>query len=202
MEKNLVQELKYKKENNMIKAVVWDIGGVILEDHMVYSFWDNKVGSKQLRLEFGTGKITLKEFIGKGGELFAITEEEFFKRYKEAYYSIKSINENLERYKQMKTPKYILSDTNQVHVEFIKEFYPEVLSLAKKCYLSHEINMRKNSIDVFNYVIKDLKLLPSEILFIDDKKPHIDLAKKAGMNAIHYINPEQLREELNKLNVK
>jgi putative hydrolase of the HAD superfamily len=186
----------------MIKAVIWDVGGVILEDFMVYSFWDNKVGSKQLRQEFGTGKITLKEFIGKGGELFSITEDEFFKRYKEAYYSIKPIDLSLEIYKQMKTPKYILSDTNQVHVGFIRKFYPEVLSLAKKCYLSHEINMRKDSIDVFNYVINDLKLLPCEILFIDDKKPHVDLARKAGMNAIHYKSHEQLKEKLNKLNVK
>jgi|GEM_PF-3174784 len=186
----------------MIKAVIWDIGGVILEDHMVYSFWDNKIGSKQLRQEFGTGEIALKEFIGKGGELFGINEEEFFKRYKEAYYSIKSIALNLELYKQMKIPKYILSDTNQVHAGFIKEFYPEVLILAKKCYLSYEVHMRKDSIDAFNYVIKDLKLLPSEILFIDDKKPHIDFAKDAGMNTIQYNDPEQLKEELNKLNVK
>jgi FMN phosphatase YigB (HAD superfamily) len=202
MEKNLVQELKYKKENNMIKAVVWDIGGVILYDIDIGDFWKEISESKKIRNDYGTNKINFNEFVSKGAKLLGLQEDEFIKKYKDIYSFVKPIKETYKIYLNMKTAKYILSDTNKIHADFVARKRPEIFKSAKKRYLSYEIGMRKDIIETFNYVIKDLKLLPSEILFIDDKKPHIDLAKKAGMNAIHYINPEQLKAELNKLNVK
>ncbi len=186
----------------MIKTVIWDIGGVILSDIDVPGFWKDIIASKQLRKDFGTNKITQNEFINQGSKLLLIDEDEFLRNYKKVYSDIKPIKETYELYKNMKTAKYILTDTNLIHAEFVSETFPDIFKLAKKCYLSNEIGMRKDCIDVFQYVVKDLELLPSEILFIDNKEKATNIAREAGLNAIHYKSPEKLKEELEKLNVK
>ncbi len=186
----------------MIKAVIWDIGGVILYDINITDFWKGLPESKKLRNDYGTNKIDFSEFASKGAKLLDLSEDEFIKKYKEIYSFVKPIKETYEVYLNMKTPKYILSDTNQMHADFVSRERPEIFKSAKKCYLSNEIGMRKDVIETFNYVINDLKLFPNEVLFIDNREEATIIAKKVGIETIHYTSSEQLKEELNKLNVK
>ena len=43
----------------MIKAVIFDIGGVLRENIDVKNFWKNRKESKKIRYDFGTGKLTI-----------------------------------------------------------------------------------------------------------------------------------------------
>ncbi len=181
----------------MIKAVIWDIGGVLLEDPKINSFWKN-TDSKTLRHKFGCGEISINEFIKQGAKFLNINESDFLKKYKISYFSINIIKDGYNIFKKMKTNKYILSDTNPLHSKYIKENYPELFDLSKKVYLSNEIGFRKNSIEVFEYVIKDLGLNSNEVLFIDNKKEIVHLAKSIGINGIVYTNKNNLIYNLKK----
>lgn len=186
----------------MIKAVIWDVGGVMLFDDDIRLFWKDIPNSKPLRKEFRANKISVNEFINKGSKLFGITTQEFLKKYKETYFSVTLIPETFEIYKKMITPKYIFSNTNPIYAEFVLKTYPEIYALSKKNYLSHEMGVLKEGPEVFDSIIKEIGLLPSEILFIDDHQEKTEFAKIAGMNVIHYQNQTQLKKELKDLKVK
>ena len=77
----------------MIKAVVWDIGGVLIDNPNIRNFWQKKKSSRKLRNEFGSGKLSKKEFIKRGAELLGMSQKKFLEGYKRAYLSMDLIKE-------------------------------------------------------------------------------------------------------------
>lgn len=189
-------------EKDKIKAVVWDIGGVILEDPQVGDFWGDVEGSKKLRKEFGSNKLSIEEFISEGAKILNIDRDKFLSSYKKAYFSIKPIKETLKIYEDMKLNKYILCDTNLLHMNFIKKNFPKIFDISKKNYFSPELKMRKDSKEIFEHLSKDLSLNPKQILFIDNKEEIVDFAQSAGWKVIRYISPIKLKKDLEKFEVK
>ena len=184
-----------------IKAAVWDIGGVLLDDPKIGAFWKGINGSEELRNDFASGRLSVEEFISRGAKLLRMPEEDFLSSYKEAYFSVKPMKPSLKIYENMKTNRYILSDTNPLHMKFIRENFPNIFRMSKKNYFSPEIKMMKDSEKVFEYVSGNLNLNPSQILLIDNKDEIIDYAKSAGWNAIHFVDSLELEKDLKKLGV-
>ena len=55
------------------------------------------------------------------------------------------------------------------------------------------MELRKPNVNIFEQVIKENNLNPSETLFIDDTPQHIEGAKKAGLNTLLMdVHPENL----------
>ena len=187
----------------MIKAVVWDIGGVLIDNPNIRNFWQNKKGSKQLRKEFGSGKLNKKEFIKRGSKLLGTSQKEFLKEYKRAYLSMDLIKEGLKAYKRTKVDKYILSDTNPIHGDFLKNNFPQIFKEAKKIFLSYEIRLRKDrdKLKSFKFLIKKLRINPEEILFIDDTSEILKNARKVGIKTILCDNPKELKNKLEKYKI-
>jgi putative hydrolase of the HAD superfamily len=96
---------------------------------------------------------------------------------------------------QLHYPLFLLSNTNAIHEKaftaYIEGIYgwSNFKSIFKEVYFSHHIHMRKPDIEIFEKVIKDHKLNPSNTLFIDDSPQHIEGARKAGIEAFH-LNDE------------
>jgi FMN phosphatase YigB (HAD superfamily) len=56
-------------------------------------------------------------------------------------------------------------------------------------------------VQIFQEAMKWAFVEPEKILFIDDTKSHVEVALSLGMQGIHFISADQLREELSmKLN--
>ncbi|WP_242131980.1 HAD family hydrolase [Aestuariivivens marinum] len=102
----------------------------------------------------------------------------------------------LEFIKTLKsTSKYkliLLSNTNELHINWIIENVP-FYNVFKACfdafYLSHEIKLRKPNRDIFEFVLTENKLNPSECLFIDDNQANIETADQMEFQTWH-INPK------------
>lgn len=90
----------------------------------------------------------------------------------------------------------LLSNTNGIHIEWIKEHVP-FFEDFRKCfdafYLSHEINFRKPDAETYRFVLEKHHLKPEECLFIDDTKENTDAAAALG---IHIWNLEPTREDV------
>lgn len=184
-----------------IKAVVFDIGGVLLENPYIGEFWKNKPGSKKLRGEFGTGKISNSEFIEKASNMLKIPKNKFIEEYGKAYFPVRKIKPVFELYKKLKLKKVLFSDTNPLCLEFIKKKYQDIFRLADQIFMSSQIGVRKNQEKSYIYLIKSLKLTPYEILLIDDRKEVLNLAKKQGIITILYKNPNQLKKDIEELGI-
>ena len=85
---------------------------------------------------------------------------------------------------------YLLSNTNAIHeIAFMKIIYNEhgrdiLAEIFDKVYFSHQMNMRKPDIEIFETVLRENNLEPSETLFVDDSMQHIEGAKKAGLQTL------------------
>lgn len=100
---------------------------------------------------------------------------------------------------------FLLSNTNEMHIDWIKkdwgmELYNDFKNCFEQFYLSHEINMRKPDVNIYEFVLNKNSLIPSETLFIDDTKDNTDTAIKLG---IHTWNLTPKKEDITELfNIK
>lgn len=82
---------------------------------------------------------------------------------------------------------FLLSNTNAIHVrQFVADAdrtYGKGIfdRLFEKTYYSNEIRLRKPNKDIFDFVIRDAGIDPSQTLFIDDMRPNTEGARKAGL---------------------
>ena len=88
---------------------------------------------------------------------------------------------------------FLLSNTNELHINWIKNDWGEILyedfkSCFEQFYLSHEINLRKPNKDIYNFVLNENNLIAEESFFIDDTKENTDTAKELGLQ-VWNINP-------------
>ncbi|MBR9915972.1 MAG: HAD family phosphatase [Algicola sp.] len=90
----------------------------------------------------------------------------------------------------------LLSNTNELHIEWIKEripFYEEFKSCFDKFYLSHEIQLRKPNPNIYEFVLNENALQPESCLFIDDTKENTDSAANMG---IHVWNIDENTQDI------
>jgi len=64
-----------------------------------------------------------------------------------------------------------------------------------------EYNLVKPDDRAFEILIKEIGYDPIDVVLIDDKEENIEKAKELGFKVIQYINPIQLRKELNNLDI-
>ena len=95
-------------------------------------------------------------------------------------------------------PLYLLSNTNQMHIDYLTRHY-SFFNLFQKAYYSHEIHLRKPDEAIFSHVIQDLGLEARRSLFIDDKLENVRAAATCGFYAGHYAGgmTVQLSPEFN-----
>lgn len=94
-----------------------------------------------------------------------------------------------------KMPTYLLSNTNALHIEHIKERYT-FPSLVKGAILSHEVRLRKPQLEIYHAALKMSGTAPEETVFIDDLEENCEGARKAGLHAIRYRGARDLKKKL------
>lgn len=185
----------------MIKAVIFDIGGVLRENIDIGDFWKNKKQSEKLRQDFGTGKLSIREFIRRASKLLDIPEKDFVREYKKAYGKLKLKIDVFKIFKEIKERKYFLTDTNPLHTMYEKKEYGQIFKKADMVFLSQKMGFRKNDIRAFRYVFKRIKFKPEETVIIDDSQGNLDNARKIGMKTILFKNAKQLKRDLKRLGI-
>ena len=88
--------------------------------------------------------------------------------------------------------RYLLSNTNDIHWEFIRERYPHVLEKFDHVLTSHELRLEKPDPAIYEWVIRDSGYPPEAHLFIDDIPANVEGARAVGMDAILHTDSESL----------
>ncbi|MGB3151731.1 MAG: HAD-IA family hydrolase, partial [Maribacter sp.] len=81
---------------------------------------------------------------------------------------------------------FLLSNTNDLHIQKVMESmgmerYQRFQNCFEKFYLSHEIKMRKPNADIYEFVLEENGLNPTETFFIDDTKENTGSAAALGI---------------------
>lgn len=188
----------------MIKAIIFDFGDVFINLD-IEGFTQNAFKNFKIH-EFSEEMIAFNSFYEQG----LISTEEFLEFYVENFpklsqeelidiwnFILKDFPEHrLGFLKELKkSSKYkliLLSNTNELHIYWIKKnvpFFEEFKNCFDAFYLSHDIHLRKPNRDIFEYVLNENKLTAKECFFVDDNKENIKTANSLGINTWH-INPK------------
>ncbi|WP_299440488.1 HAD family phosphatase [uncultured Aquimarina sp.] len=179
----------------MIKTIIFDFGDVFINlDKPATEKELSKLGLSSITKElesinesYETGNITTTEFINHYQKLLPNTTIEQIKNTWNAI--LKDFPKNrLEFIRKLALEKkyklILLSNTNELHINWIKEnipFYNDFKSCFDAFYLSHEVKLRKPNLDIFQFVIDNHQLNPSETLFIDDTLVNTNAAKQLNI---------------------
>lgn len=82
---------------------------------------------------------------------------------------------------------FLLSNTNDLHIECVKrqlgmEKFNRFKNAFEVFYLSYEMGMSKPDAEIFEFVLEQNDLTPSETLFVDDTKENTDAAAELGIH--------------------
>lgn len=197
----------------MIKAVVFDFGGVVFNNVMkyIYEKTSEKFGidvltmkneAKPLLNEWERNNISSEDFWKSLASKLKIDDEELLKDvWQQTFAENLAPNEKvfqiIEQLKERGMKVAVLSNVSESFGEYHKSkshydaFFP--------VFLSYELNMAKPDKKIYEHVAEKMKLKPEECVFVDDKDENVMAAEECGMSAILFENAEQLQEELERL---
>ena len=201
----------------MIKTVIFDIGMVLAHFRGREMFEDMGIFGNDFDIivnatiqnpmwnEFDRGLIPTEEII----EIFAKDAPQFHKEIAHIFehpeqmvvmydYTIPWIRELKERGYKV----YALSNWSKPtyeacidsHLSFLKEMDGEIISFRE--------HLLKPEREIYQLICDRFDIVPGEAVFLDDNIANIEAARDFGLNAIHFQNYAQGREELEKLLVE
>ncbi len=142
------------------------------------------------------GRISTTDFIRRLKDRFQLDIENdllreifcdiFFEPYSEIVDIIKDI-------KEKKFPLMLLSNTNEMHFEYILKKY-SVLKYFDHCVLSYKVGFRKPDIRIYEETIKIAGCSPDEIFYTDDIVKYIEAAKGIGISAYLFKDPHKIAQ--------
>ena len=188
-----------------IKNIIFDLGGVILNIDFkktneafhalgLENFGQhiNQFHITDLFLNYETGQIDDTEFIDGVAKLSDIhmPKEKIVQAWNALLLDFPPERINLLKKIKPRFRTFLLSNTNSIHLEEFQErlhneqgVYLE--DLFEKAYYSHVVKLRKPHADIFELVMNENNLVPSETLFIDDTESNFEEAKKLGIQIFH-----------------
>ena len=197
----------------MTRAVVFDVGGVLLD------LDKKKCISSFRKLGMASIEEMLDECHQKGYfqmlETGSITEDEFYDKciaasspgttaedVRNAFLSFANYVQpyKLEFLKELslKYDLYVLSNNNPIVVrDFARIGAPYGVSFSttfKKCFFSYEMKTLKPDPEFFRRALAEIGLPGKDVLFIDDNKANVEAAAAQGMDAVWYDISTNLRD--------
>ncbi len=148
---------------------------------------------------YEVGEVSSSEFFRSLKDVLrlSISFEEFKPIWNDIFWENLEVSEIIRSWKGKKRLG-LLSNTNPLHFEYILSKFP-VVRVFDQWILSHEVGFKKPAREIFQKAIGWAGITPRKILFIDDMKNHVEVALSLGMQGIHFISAQQLKEELFKL---
>lgn len=197
----------------MIKAIAFDMGGVILDLDMdkCKEAFRTKAGMTSIDEYIDTfhqrgfwgdleaGRIDAEEFFRITLELSApgTTRQTVYECFREFIHGVPA--EKVEFLKEIaqQYPIYLLSNTNPIALEVCQEIFREVGFEPEKIFtgmfLSYRMKLLKPAPRIYRQTIEGIGLPADEILFIDDSLTNVEAARREGMAAEYYEPGTDLR---------
>lgn len=204
------------RSNDGISAVLFDLGGVLIE-------WDPRLLYRKLfngdpkAIEWFLAEVCTPEWNAQqdGGRSFEEAVCERIALFPEhetlirAYYDrweemiggpIDGTVEILSELRSRPFQLFALTNWSSETFPVARERF-EFLAWFKDIVVSGEIGLIKPGEEIFRHAIEKFGLVPEETVFVDDSGPNVRTAERMGFRAIQFQGPEHLRDQLASLDV-
>lgn len=182
------------------KALLFDIGGVVIEIDMQRSFdyWSDRAGADvsdiaerhrrdEVHDRYERGEIATEAYMEHLRRLMELdlSHQEMVDGWNALLVrEIDGIRAVLKRLSGV-LPLFAFSNTNAAHVETLSARFSDVLAHFDTVYVSSSIGHRKPELKSFLHVADAMGFSPEDILFFDDSPINLDGARRAGLQTVH-----------------
>jgi len=200
----------------MIKTIFFDIGGVLIDIHPERTY---QYLSDSADVEVNMVKESFPWDAHDQYERGIMNNEDWFIAYKEslpqpcclkrsdfwnAWKLLLGEEKNTVNILEALNKQYsiwLLSNTNPKHIQDEIEKRYLFPSLVNGAVYSFDVGVRKPEKEIYEIAMQRANANPQECLFIDDLLENIQAAKQIGIEGIHFISSEQLKQELVRLGI-
>ena len=201
---------------SMIKTIFFDIGGVLIDIHPERTY---QYLSDSADVEVSMVKESFPWDAHDQYERGIMNNEDWFITYKEslpqpcclkrsdfwnAWKLLLGEEKNTVNILEALNKQYsiwLLSNTNPKHIQDEIEKRYLFPSLVNGAVYSFDVGVRKPEKEIYEIAMQRANANPQECLFIDDLIENIQAAKQIGIEGIHFISSEQLKQELVRLGI-
>ena len=199
----------------MVKVICFDLGKVIIDFDYALAIRELMkltslslaevtavLSNSDLINEYETGKISTLEFYQLVSHQLQL--EVPLKTFKQLWGNMFLTQPLLsEHFVQSLKKNYrliLLSNTNEMHFEFVEERYP-ILGYLEERVLSYQVGCMKPDQRIYHAVVSKVDVAPEEIFFTDDRQENIDAARSIGIQACQFQSEDQLKRDLRRVGV-
>ncbi len=182
----------------MIRAFLFDIGNVLLKFDFSVALKKTLALSEvhdpieattqidRIKLGYEDGQIDRAAFLRGVFDVLRYrgTEAEFVAAWEDIFTPNEPMVALVERL-HGRFPLYLLSNTSDIHRDYIFRCYPFFARFTAGTY-SYEARASKPGREIYEIAQRQLGLTPTTTFFIDDLLPNIETARSLGFNAHHY----------------
>ncbi len=183
------------------KAILFDLGNVILDFDFTPAFRKLSGASRRSAAEIKTfflssglealydgGKISSRQF-------YAHVKKELkhgldYAKFRKIWNEIFTLNREIADLIRRLHPHYrlvLISNTNEMHYEYIRLKYPVMRHFDRKI-LSFKEKIRKPDARIYRKAIKACRAVAGEIFYIDDREDLTEAASALGLKTFTYKN--------------
>jgi putative hydrolase of the HAD superfamily len=194
----------------MLKTLIFDLGGVIVPLDFPRAFQEissftphpadeiqRRIAATDLYVRAESGRISPADFMREMSlQLDLSADEATFRRIWCSVFPPRTLIED-ELLEQLhdRCRILMLSNTNVIHFEMIRESYP-ILRHFDGFVLSYEVGHTKPAPEIYREAIRRAGCRPEECFFTDDTAANVETALREGLDAVRFLSCEQLRVEL------
>lgn len=191
-----------------MKLLVFDMGHVFVDfewDEVCQGFCQ-KAGCSRDRLKevfvhvaqlgYEQGSISTKDFLAEINRLLesTISQEVFNDLWTFGFRENEEMALLLQKLRSQR-PLYLLSNTNEVHYDFVQSRY-NVARHFDELILSYKVGYTKPHAEIYREVLRRSGVEAEHCLFVDDLECNVEAARKLGMNTIQFRGVEDLKLQL------
>ena len=188
--------------NQKIKAVVFDVGGVLADWQTICREFAKEIGLEEEKFVEVFLKYSFDPVIGS--DLGYMTTDEFFEKLTACL----GISKKATDWRQRLVPGFKRIEPTFALLDELKgKFRLASLTNAKiglwdewkegklREYFeiivdSSEVHLLKPDERIYKILLERLQLKPEECLFIDDTKEYVEVAEKLGFKTVHFKEPD------------
>ncbi len=187
----------------MIKGIIFDCFGVLVgsgfKDIYRQAGGDLAKDSKFLDAVLATanqGRMSSRDMHQKVADRIGLTYNAWYEEVRMGELP----NEELLAYiKELKLGHKIAILSNANVGTLQRKFNPTQLALFDALVVSAEVGMMKPNAEIYKLTAERLNVLPSECVFTDDSEEYVKAAQAIGMQAIHYRDLVQFKNDLEEI---
>ncbi|MDP2818723.1 MAG: HAD family phosphatase [Polaromonas sp.] len=205
------QELSRLEQVPAVKALLFDLGGVLIDIdfNRAFEHWQtfSALSLEGIRAAFRfddaygkheRGEIDATEYFAHLVKKLQLRDDpEGIAQGWNAIFT-GEITETLALVQAVRThlPCYAFSNSNAVHQAAWSRMYPAVVQAFDRIFVSSDIGLRKPERRAFEHIADAIKVPAPAMLFFDDLAENVAGARAAGLQAVHVRSPADVRAAL------